>query len=54
MLLERFKLDKRIYDSEHCKTELETQLCTNDDHSIAKMCELLLKFETEAEQVIEF
>lgn len=31
-------------------TEFETQQCINDKHTIAKMCKLLLKFETE-EQV---
>ena len=40
-----------MYGFEHCKTEFEIELCTNDEHVIAKMYKLLLKFETEEEQV---
>lgn len=33
-----------------CKTEFEIELCANDEHLIAKMCELLFKYKTEEEQ----
>lgn len=49
-LLERFKVDKWLYGFEETKAVFETELCTNDDHVIAKIYGLRLKYETE-EQV---
>lgn len=50
---ERIKVAKRLYGFEQAKTTAETQLYRNDEHVIAKMCRLLLKFETEEKQVQE-
>lgn len=36
------------------KVESETELCTNDEHVIAKRYKLLLKYWTEEEQVKEY
>lgn len=36
-LLERCKLNKRTFDSEHCMTEFKTELCTNNEHVIVKI-----------------
>lgn len=44
-LLERLKVNKRVCGCEYCKTEFEIELCINDEHVIAKIHKLLLKFE---------
>lgn len=44
-LLERLKVNKRVYGCEYCKTEFEIELCINDEHVIDKIHKLLLKFE---------
>ena len=46
---ERFKLDKKNCEFEQTKAEFETALCTNDEHVIAKLYKLLLRYETEDE-----
>lgn len=48
---ERFNMHKRITGIEKRKTEFEIELCTKNDNIIAKVHKLLLRFETEDEQV---
>lgn len=47
MLRERFKVENKAFRIEQQKAECEVELCTNDEHVIAKMYELLLKFQME-------
>lgn len=49
-LMERSKFEKN-YDFENGQTEVDLEMCTNDYHIIAKVYILLLKMETEDEQV---
>lgn len=48
-ILERLKVEKRIYSSEYCKIEFEIELYTKINRA-AKMYELLMKFETQTSE----
>ena len=49
---ERFKMDrKKARGFEHANSEFERALCRNDEHVITNIYKLLLRSETEEEQV---
>lgn len=46
-------MDKKTYDLEQSKSELEIQLCVDDEYVIAKMYKLQLINETEGKKQVE-
>ena len=48
---QRFKIEEKNGGFEQAESEFGIALCTNDEHVIAKLYKLLLKYETEDEQV---